>query len=74
MGIKRKGRMPQHDLEFILTLYFRFHLESKEELRKNHKALEEWKCQEANCQMEELEKFIDMGSLKLHGFLTVMLY
>ena len=69
--IKREGHtkdMPQHDLEFILTLYFRFHLESKDRLRKNQKALQEWKCQEVNCQMEELEKLIEMGSLKLHGF------
>ena len=71
MRIKQEGsteNMPQHDLEFILTLYFRFHLESKEELRKNGKALEEWKCQEANCQMEDLEQLIEMESLKLHGF------
>ena len=69
--IKREGHtndMPQHDLEFILTLYFRFHLESKEELRKNSKALEEWKCQEANCQIKELEQLIEMKSLKIHGF------
>ena len=60
--------IPQHDLEFILTLYFRFHLKSKDKSRKDHKALEEWKCQEAGCQMKELEQLIQMESLKIHGF------
>ncbi len=63
--------MPQHDLEYLLTLYFRFHLESKTQLRKDCKALEGWKCQERNCCMGSIEKLIQVESMKLHKFSTI---
>lgn len=74
MQIQRKNliaKIPQQDLEFLLTLYFRFHLESKKLLGKNPQALEEWKCQEENCQMNALEQVIELDSLQLHGFGTI---
>ena len=60
--------MPQHDLEFILALYFRFHLESKSKLTTERKALDEWQCAESHCCMEEVEKHIDIKSMKIHNF------
>ncbi len=62
--------MPCHDLEYLLTLYFRFHLERKTQLRKDHKVLEEWKCQEENCSMEIIEELINdnVKSTKLYNF------
>lgn len=64
--------MPQHDLEFLLALYFRFHVESRSRL-KDHKALEQWQCQEKDCCMEKIEKLIEMESMKIHDFITVTL-
>ena len=61
------GEMPQHDLEFLLALYFRFHLESKAKLKNDSKALEEWHCEEQHCQMGEVERFIEIESLKIHN-------
>ena len=58
--------MPQHDLEFILTVYIRFHVESRSKL--TGKALDEWQCIESNCCIEEIEKHIRMESLKIHDF------
>ena len=63
--------MPQHDLEFILTLYFRFHLESKARLKTNRQALEQWRCGELRCQMKEIEGHIDMQSMEIHNFKTI---
>ena len=60
--------MPQHDLEFFLALYFRFHLESKSRLKADHQALEQWRCEESRCQMEEIEKLIDLHSMQIHTF------
>ena len=59
--------MPQHDLEFILALYFRFHLESKSKLT-DCKALDEWQCKESHCRMGEVEKHIEIKSMKIHNF------
>ena len=63
--------MPQHDLEYLLALYFRLHLESKTQLRKDAKALDEWRCQEKNCCMGTIERVIKVESMKLHNFKTI---
>ncbi len=60
--------MPQHDLEFLLVLYFRFHLESKDKLKENRKLLEEWVCQEQHCKMDEVEHQVKDQSLLIHKF------
>ena len=60
--------MPQHDLEFLLALYFRFHLESKAKLKDNGVALGAWQCREPGCRMGEVERLIKMESLKIHQF------
>lgn len=62
------GSMPQHDLEFLLTLYFRFHLESKAKLKGDGAASRAWQCQEQGCRMGEVEKLIKVESLKIHQF------
>lgn len=61
------SRMPQHDLEYILTLYFRFHLESKSKLRKQHAALEEWECGEVHCCMEAVVELIKLESMQIYS-------
>ena len=58
--------MPQHDLEFILTVYFRFHVESRSKL--TGKALDEWQCKESHCRIAEIEEHIRMESMKIHNF------
>lgn len=63
--------MPQHNLEYILALYFRFHLENKMKLKGNREALEKWKCQETGCCMEEIERVIDLQSMEIHRFKTI---
>lgn len=55
--------MPQHDLEFILTLYLRFHLLSKSDENK-----EEWICEEPNCCISDIELLIKVESLLIHKF------
>ena len=60
--------MTQHDLEYILAMYFRFHLESKEKLKENRQLLEEWVCEEAVCRMDEIEKLVDHKNLLIHQF------
>ena len=67
----RIAQMPQHDLEFLLTLYFRFHLEHKKKLERDDKVSRQWKCQERNCQMSEIERLIIMESLLVHKFKTI---
>lgn len=59
--------MPQHDLEYILALYFRFHLENKSKLKKNRMALEEWRCREAHCCMGEVVELIKLESMKIYS-------
>lgn len=61
--------MPEHDLEFILALYFRFHLESKTKLKKDRK--EEWHCEEEYCRMQDIEGFIELQSMAIHNFKTI---
>ena len=63
--------MPQHDLEYLLALYFRFHLESKTRFRKDCKPLEEWRCEEVNCQMDTIENYIHFESMRIHDFKTI---
>lgn len=63
--------MPEHDLEFILALYFRFHLESKTKLKKDRKALDEWHCEEEHCRMQDIEGFIELQSMAIHNFKTI---
>ena len=58
----RVAHIPQHDLEFILALYFRFHLESKSELRDDSTALREWKCEVKGCCFEDIEKLIKVAN------------
>jgi hypothetical protein len=59
--------MPQHDLEFLLALYFRFHLESRAKL-KDSRALEAWQCGEDQCRIEEVQRRIRMEEMKIHSF------
>lgn len=59
--------MSQHDLEFLLALYFRFHLESRAKLN-DRPALEAWQCGELQCCMREVEKRIQVESMKIHSF------
>ena len=54
------AKIPQHDLEFLLALYFQFHLENKD-----HMAL---KCEKEGCQMDEIERHIKIKSALLHKF------
>ena len=61
--------MKQHDLEFLLMLYFQFHLVSRTKLKDNWQALEAWQCGELQCCMEEVERRIQMESMKLHSFI-----
>ena len=58
--------MPQHDLEFILALYFRFHMEAQSRLRKNQAALENWQCREVGCCMQEVLRLINLESMKIY--------
>lgn len=60
--------MSQINLEVLLTLYFRFHLESRAELKEDHQALEAWQCGELQCCMEEVEKRIQLELLKINSF------
>ena len=72
--VMRKSRegvidsMPQHDLEFLLALYFRFHLESRAKLKNDRLALEAWRCGELQCCMGEVERKIRIESMKIHSF------
>ena len=63
--------MPQHDLEYLLALYFRFHLESKTKLKGNQKALDEWRCTEELCQAKVVEGHIELQSMAIHNFKTI---
>ena len=65
------ARITQQDLEFLLALYFQFHLESKKLLGKDRTALEKWKCEEEECQIGEIERLITMESLLVHNFKTL---
>lgn len=64
-------KMPQHDLEYILALYFRFHLEEKTKLKGDQKALENWTCPETRCCAKELEGLINDQSMTIHQFKTI---
>ena len=64
-------RVSQHDLEFLLALYFQFHLKSKKLLGKDHTALEQWKCEVEKCQMDQIERFIKKESALLHKFKVI---
>ena len=63
--------MPQHDLEYLLALYFRFHLESKTKLKGDQKALDEWRCTEELCQAKVVEGRIELQSMAIHNFKTI---
>ena len=63
--------MSQHDLEYVLALYFRFHLESKEKVKNDKKQLEEWVCPEPFCHLDEVEMHVDRTSLLVHNFLKL---
>ena len=58
-----------HDLEYILALYFRFHVESKEKIKDDRKKMEEWTCPEADCCMNYVDQLVDHGKLLIHDFL-----
>ena len=58
--------MSQHDLEYLLALYFRFHLESKEKIKNDRKQYEEWVCPERFCHMDEVEMHVDQSTLLIH--------
>ena len=60
--------MPQHDLEFLLAQYFRFHVDSKRKASDTETAMVDWKCQETKCLMEHVEKKINFHSLQIHKF------
>lgn len=60
--------MPQHDLEFLLAQYFRFHVDSKSKANDTETPMVEWQCQENKCLMERVEKKIDLHSLQIHKF------
>ncbi len=68
---KQVSDIPQNDLEFILALYFRFHLESKSELRDDSTALREWKCEVKGCCFEDIEKLIEVEALQIHKFRVI---
>ena len=61
--------MPQHDLEFLLAQYFRFHVDSKRKASDTETAMVDWKCQETSkCLMKHVEKKINFRSLQIHKF------
>lgn len=63
--------MPQGDLEFLLAQYFQFHLQDRDQYKKDPVAMENWKCTERECHMQELEKRIELKNLRIHNFRTV---
>ena len=62
--------MPQHDLEYLLAQCFRFHLQQKDQMHKNAD-LSNWTCEEPNCCMQQLEKYIRFDTLRIHNFKTI---
>ena len=60
--------MTQPDLEYILAMYFRFHIESKEKVRHDTRLLEEWECEEKLCRVNTVEKLVDYDNLLIHKF------
>ena len=65
------ARLTKQDLEFLLALYFQFHLESNKLLGKDRTALEKWKCEEEKYQMGEIERLITIECLLVHNFNTL---
>ena len=63
--------MPQGDLEFLLAMYFKFHLDNRRQYMKDPIALENWKCTERLCLMKELESRIQLKNLRFLNFRTV---
>jgi len=58
--------MSQGDLEFILAMYYRFHLELKERLRKENRLRDSWKCNEATCRMSLVERLLNTKTLLIY--------
>lgn len=63
--------MPQHDLEYLLAQCFRFHLQQKGQLQDKNADLSNWTCEEPNCCMQQLEKYIHFDTLRIHNFKTI---
>ena len=63
--------MPQHDLEYLLAQCFRFHLQQKGQLQDKNADLSNWTCEEPNCYMQQLEKYIHFDTLRVHNFKTI---
>ena len=59
--------MSQHDCEYLLCVYNRYHLES---MRTTYPAdqLETWACPVHSCQMEQLDQHISKKELLYHRF------
>lgn len=52
--------LSQHDLEYILCQYFKFHLSSR---RNSPNAQDpDWKCVEETCRMSEIEHMLERGT------------
>lgn len=67
-GEEAIANLPQHDLEFLLSLYFHFHLENRGKLNRDKKALELWGCEEAHCCIGEVQRLIMIKSKQIHKF------
>jgi len=57
-----------HDLEYLLAMYFRFHLEFKTKEACSRKELEEWVCPRQPCHMDRVD-VVEHGDLLIHSFL-----
>ena len=64
--------LTKDDLEYLLAMYFRYHLEQKTELQRDNQEAElsGWSCNIKGCYMAKLEKQIDFESLRIHNFKT----
>ena len=62
------GEMSQGDLEFILAMYFRFHLELKDKLRKEKRLRDSWKCNKATCHMDMVERLLNTKTSLIYKF------
>lgn len=63
--------MPQHDLEYLLAQCFRFHLQQKSQLQYKNTNLSNRTCEEPNCYMQQLEKYIHFDTMRIHKFKTI---
>lgn len=60
--------LTQRELEYLLSLYFHFHRESRAKVREDKKALEAWQCEESHCCFEEVQRLIKLKSKETHSF------